>query len=125
MMQRTFSRYLLAITLGHISIGVVLFYPVFAEMINRGWINVAGPDYLMGAAAFWFMIFSWPLVMLIVQCWNNTNQISNAVLWTGLIGGIIGVSVVPVSGFWLTIVLFIVGLILNRKPSSNSLVAAG
>ena len=80
MKQSQFARYLLAITLGHLTIGEQLFATYLAELPARGWINAAGPEFLEGAVAVWFLLFAWPLLLIVVQFWHSEALVSNSFL---------------------------------------------
>ncbi|MEJ2041932.1 MAG: DUF6463 family protein [Reinekea sp.] len=117
MTQARFARFLLAITLGHLIVGSLLFAPYLAQLPTRGWVNATGPDFMEGSVAIWFMLFAWPLLLLVVQFWRSNAPVSRPFLWLCVIGSLFGVSLMPASGFWLILVLGGVGLVKGRGDS--------
>lgn len=119
MTKHRYAQYLLFITLGHFIIGLLLFQAPLLNIIASGWVNVVGPNNLHEAAAAWFMLFSWPLLMLVIQFWNKQENVSLAIIKAGIIGAVIGVSLMPMSGFWLMLMLNL--LALNKKTIPKAL----
>ena len=118
MTQQQFARFLLFIALGHMMIGVMLFHTVFIDVWQQGWVNVIGPDFLLGSAAAWFMLFAWPLLLIVIQFWNQPRMVNRTFVLAGIIGSIVGVSLMPLSGFWLMLVLNIYALAKRNTVSS-------
>ncbi|MCJ8312059.1 MAG: hypothetical protein HRU38_03895 [Saccharospirillaceae bacterium] len=115
MKQKIFARFLLFITVGHTLIGLIIFYPILIELPKLGWINSTGFHNLEGSVAVWFLLFAWPLFMITIQFWNQQVLIKNTFLICGFLGSIIGISLMPASGFWLLLILCAVGLYQNIK----------
>jgi len=101
MKQSHFARLLLFIALGHLATGIALFAPYLAEIPSRGWVNSVGPNFLEGSLAVWFLLFSWPLLMLVIQFWNSADTVKKPLSWLCVTGSILGISLMPLSGFWL------------------------
>ena len=78
-----------------------------------GW----SPDML---AAFWFLVFSWPLFLLGYMtrwAYKRTGEIPSIVLGAGLAGvAVITLVFLPVSGLWLFIPLGALILFYGRSP---------
>jgi hypothetical protein len=110
MSQHNFAKYLLLITLGHTSVGLFLFTGPLWTIVEMGWINVIGFDYLLGSSAVWFMLFSYPLWMIVVQFWGQNDKVKISFLIVAIIGGLLGASLMPNSGFWLILILSCVAL---------------
>ncbi len=122
------SGYLLIITsILHFMGGFVFFPEPLAEIAQAGWWNAVSPDPLNlnyeREAAFWFMMIS-PLLFILgmLCCWIQEQQIKIPVFvgWILLVVTIIGIVIMPVSGFWL--LLLPSGIILfvsMRNKDSN------
>lgn len=110
MKQKTFAKFLLLIACCHFLLGILIFKSQLLTMINLGWININGPDYIEESLAFWFLIFSLPLGVLVIQFWNQNEVVPTktivALLLLSLIGGISA----PVGGFWTLTILCVVAL---------------
>lgn len=115
MKQSTFARWLLAIAGTHLIFALVIFYPDFMALIKAGWWDQVGPDNLQGALAFWFIIFTWPLMMTVINMWSNPNLVGYKLLMLGFIGSLIGATANPISGFWTLTLLCLVGILMERK----------
>ncbi len=105
MKQSLFARVLLLITLGHLVVGGLLFAPSLAELPARGWVNSIGPNFLEGSVAIWFMLFAWPLLLIVVQFWRNEEPVNSTFLLVCMLGSVFGISLMPASGFWLMLLL--------------------
>lgn len=116
MQQKHFAYALLAIALTHAAVGLFLFANPLIQLVSLGWIGQINEDQLAIAASVWFMLFTLPLLMLVAQCWQKPTPVSPAVLWIGVVMAILGVSLMPDSGFWLVLVLCLWGL----KPVAKS-----
>jgi hypothetical protein len=121
MTQKLYARYLLAIAVLHFVIGLLIFSPYLLDMINLGWVFSAGKDHLENAVASWFMLFTWPLVMVVSMLWQRETTVPNSFLVIGMIGSLLGVSIMPDSGFWFLVVLNAVALWQNRGVSNTKL----
>jgi len=105
MKQKTFSRFLLFMVVCHSLIGLMLFWQYLIVLPQMGWINSVGPHFLEGAVAVWFMLFSWPLIMIVVLFWNSDALVSKSFSFVGIVGALVGVSLMPASGFWFMLIL--------------------
>ena len=118
MKQKIFARYLLFIALGHLTVGLLLFWPYLVELPKLGWINSTGMHNLEGAVTVWFLLFAWPLIMIVIGFWNQESRVKSSFLSCGIIGSLIGASLMPASGFWLLLALCLMGLIINFKTNT-------
>ncbi len=106
MRKSVFAKWLLFIIFAHIGIGMTIFYPTLLEILELGWFNVIGPDFLMGSVVFWFLIFSWPLLLIVVDFYKKESEtISTSFGLTCVIGGLMAASLMPLSGFWTLVAL--------------------
>ena len=119
MKQSLFARFLLFIALGHLTVGLILFAPYLAELPARGWVNSVGPNFMEGSVAIWFMLFAWPLLLIVVQFWRSEAQVNSTFLIVCLLGSLFGVSLMPVSGFWLMFALSGYALLISSKRVSR------
>jgi len=119
MTQKIFARFLLFIALGHLFVGLMLFFPYLMELPKLGWINSTGLHNLEGSVSVWFLLFTWPLIMIVIQFWNQEMIIKNSFLICGFIGSLIGISLMPASGFWLLLVLCGIALGMNYKNKDS------
>lgn len=115
------SVLLFVTAVGHVLVGLVLFREPLAAIWRDGIINSIGPQFLPGAeswlgsvrppferaAAFWFVLFG-PLLWMIGQvvrraAERSDPQLLRIIAWDLLGIGIVGVVIMPISGFWLMI----------------------
>ncbi|WP_422380763.1 DUF6463 family protein [Marinicellulosiphila megalodicopiae] len=115
MKQKHFARFLLFITLGHLTVGVLLFGKQLLQIPKQGWVNVVGPNNLDVSVAVWFMLFAWPLLLIVIQFWNRDALVTKPFLLGCLTGSILGISLMPASGFWLLLVLAGVAIAKRNK----------
>lgn len=105
------GRLLMAIALGHAVVGVALFQAPLAAMLRDGLFDSVRPSLASGvpssfdrAAAFWFLLFAPALFMLgqIVEraAARRDGPLLSLIGWHLLAIGLIGVVVIPISGFW-------------------------
>ena len=111
-MSRTSGRLLWLIALGHALVGIALFRAPLAAMFRDGLVNSIDPRVLGDAAeayggrstAFWFLLFS-PALFMLGQIANRAVARGDAgvlriIGWHLLALGVVGVIIMPVSGFW-------------------------
>jgi hypothetical protein len=120
MKQAIFAKWLLAITATHLFLGTIIFYLPLLQLLQQGWWNTVGPNNLETAIAFWFMLFGFPLLMLIYSMWGSSVLVSRGFLYFSLIGSILAGLAIPFSGIWTLTLLCTVALIMsNRKETLN------
>ena len=108
---------LLAISALHTAIALLLFRPVLYEMLERGIFNTVGDDPMRGAVV-WFVFFGAVLALFglaVTMLERNAPQVSQRSLGAGLLAlAVLGVALMPVSGFWLA---FPIAVAMLRKPT--------
>lgn len=120
MKQAIFAKWLLAITATHLLLGAIIFSTPLLLLLQQGWWNTVGPNNLETATAFWFMLFGFPLLMLICSMWGSNSLVSRGFLYFSLIGSILVGLAIPFSGIWtLTLLCTIALIILKRKEVLN------
>ena len=94
--------------IGHAVVGLILFYDPLAAILRDGFFNAVYPHFDR-EAAFWFMLFS-PICFALGQVVDRAverrdRRVLTLVGWYLLGMGIVGVLVLPISGFWILIAL--------------------
>ncbi len=117
-MKRWVGRSIVAIGLLHTVFGLVGFRNILAMLLREGIFNTVNgqPDREM---AFWFIFFGFLLIVfgaLIDWCESKGIKLPLFLGWGLLTITIIGVMLMPVSGFWLVIIPSI-GAIRNKALS--------
>jgi hypothetical protein len=142
-MSRALGPLLTATGIGHFVVGIALFQEPLAAMLRDGlvnsvggaidmrtdaWLPVVHPDYDR-EAAFWFLVLSPVLVMLAqVSRHAAAHRDSELVTTIGryLMGlGLVGVAVMPVSGFWIVLALGVLALRTARDRRCQATLDAG
>lgn len=89
----------------HMLLGVLLFWQPLQDMVDAGIINSITPHYDRGMI-FWFLLFGALLLLLgHMTQWMQTHfgVIPESLGW-GLFGlAVVGIIVMPVSGFWVVL----------------------
>jgi hypothetical protein len=96
---------LMVIALIHAAFGLVAFHPVLKDLVREGLWNTVREDFTRGAVV-WFLLFAWPLFAMgqLVRAHERRGEpvgLGVAVNLTTLI--VVGVVLMPVSGFWLAL----------------------
>jgi hypothetical protein len=90
----------------HTVFGFVVFAPVLSGMLERGLFNSVGSDAMTGAVT-WFLLFGGPLALVAWQVWLAERRAAWAELrvlgWGILALTILGLLLMPMSGFWLAL----------------------
>lgn len=108
----------------HFGVALVLFGGAFVDIFEAG--VLSGPFGWSSEmlAAFWFLVFSWPVFLLgYVTQWAYARTGKTPVIVLG--GGLAGVAAttlvfLPVSGLWLFVVLGLLVLFAARYPTRNT-----
>lgn len=111
MKQAIFAKWLLVITTTHLLLGAIIFSAPLLSLLQQGWWNTIGPNNLETALAFWFMLFSFPLFMLIYSMWGSKLRVFRGFLCFSLIGSVLIGVAIPFSGIWALTLLCLIGLI--------------
>jgi Family of unknown function (DUF6463) len=110
--------WLLAIAVLHTIYAAIFFGPVYADIVQRGIINTVGRDPITGAAV-WFAIFGVMMAMLAAAITpmerSGQHQGLRNVGLGLLLLCVVGVALMPTSGFWLG---FPAALALILKPQA-------
>lgn len=100
------GRWLILVAILHTLFAVVVFGRVFLDLMQRGMFNTVGHD-PMTAAAVWFLLFGAVLAgmgMAIHTLEQNGNFTSARAIGAGtLLLSILGIVLMPASGFWLAL----------------------
>ncbi len=107
-MLRSIGPLLLATAALHGLVGVALFREPLAAIWRDGFVNAVAPHVDRGLA-FWFMVLS-PVCVGLGLITSHAVALADARLlgvlgWTLLFLGAFGVLAMPVSGFWIFVVL--------------------
>lgn len=103
-MKQWIGRWLIVVSLLHSVVAVAVFGGVYFPIIKRGVFNTVGTD-PMTAAAVWFvlfgaMLFTFGLAIAELEK-SSIRQFPKSIGWCLLAIGIVGIILMPVSGFWL------------------------
>ncbi|MGQ3054012.1 MAG: DUF6463 family protein [Roseateles sp.] len=98
--------WLMLVAVIHTVFGLVVFAPVLSGMLERGLFNSVGSDAMAGAVT-WFMLFGGPLALVGWQVWSAERRaawVELRVLGWGILAlTILGLLLMPMSGFWLAL----------------------
>jgi hypothetical protein len=108
-MDRVPGTALMVTGIGHALLGLVLFRAPLAAIVHDGIANSIRHGQFERAAAFWFLIFS-PACFLLGLLANHAvarrdRWLGAVVGWNLVAIGGVGALVMPVSGFWILVVL--------------------
>jgi hypothetical protein len=114
------GRWLGAVALLHTLFALVVFTPTYQRLLQQGWFNSVGRDPMLNAAV-WFFLFGAPLALfaIAVHAMERNGEIlaPKTLAWGLILLGLLGVSLMPASGFWL---VFPPALVLLLKPQAVS-----
>ena len=121
-MQRYTGHSLIAIGILHTVIGVLAFGAPLAHIARDGFFNAVDP-HPDRQAAFWFLLTGALLVILGQStCWtqSRTGTVPRSLGW-GLLGiSLLGVILMPASGFWLLLMPAWLALSVGRGDIADS-----
>ena len=105
-MKRWIGRWLIGVSLFHTVVAGLLFGQDLITVVQRGEFHIIGSDPIAGAA-IWFLLFG-VLLFLCGLAINALEQASprplpKAIGWALLALGLMGVMIMPMSGFWLAL----------------------
>jgi hypothetical protein len=109
-MLQVSGYWLIAMSILHVVVGVWIFAEPLMQIIQNGWFNTVAPNPLAPfydrEDAFWFLMLT-PFLLAIGQLcfWFHAHNIPlpKFLGWTLLLTAIVGVSLEPISAFWLLI----------------------
>jgi len=127
-MNRLIGRALIATGIGHTVVGLVLFREPLAAIWRDGVANTIRDGQYDREAAFWFLLFS-PLCVLLGQLVDHATARRDRWLlalvgWNVLAIGAVGALMMPVSGFWILLVLAPLVLRVARRIDAGGAPAA-
>ena len=98
--------WLIGVSVVHTIFGLVEFSETLAGIVRRGIFNAVGTDPLTGAVA-WFMLFGFALFLAGLSIAElereSTRPLPRSLGWALLFVVLVGVVLMPVSGFWLAL----------------------
>ena len=103
-MKRWIGPWLIGVSALHTVFAVVVFNKVLVSILERGVFNTVGTD-PMNAAVVWFLLFGAMLFVcgLAVAALerSSSHPVPRSIGVSLLLMGVVGVTLMPVSGFWL------------------------
>ena len=109
-MLKISGYWLIAVSIIHVLVGLLVFAEPLAEIAQHGWFNTVAPDpfnpYYNREDAFWFMMATPFIFMVGKLCfWAQAQQIALPAFlgWIMLAIALTGCFLEPISGFWLLI----------------------
>lgn len=122
-MKQWVGRWLIGLSVLHTVFAVVVFGEELASIIKRGMFNTVGSNPMTGAVV-WFVLFGAMLFicgLAVAEIEKSSSvQIPNVIGWSLLVMAIIGVTLMPVSGFWF---VFPPAIAILVKKATTKLVA--
>jgi len=119
-MKHWIGPWLMGVSAIHTAFAVVVFGDVLLTVIKNGVFNSVGTDPVVGAV-IWFVLFGAVLFICGLAIWGlertTDGRLPGTLGWSLLILAILGVVLMPDSGFWLAFPPAIA--ILTRKPHEN------
>jgi len=116
-MLRFSGYWLYATGIIHVFVGVWLYAEPLVAISQNGFFNAVDP-YCDRNTAFWFLMFV-PLLFAIGQlcCWAQVKGIALPTFlgWYLLATSIVGIVLMPISGFWLLIIPSVLIIIASRQ----------
>jgi Family of unknown function (DUF6463) len=128
-MIRIIERCLVVIGIGHSLLGLVLYRAPLAAIAGDGFVATVLPAHVDRQAAFWFVLFG-PILVMLGQIVGRAARRDDAGivrvvgLWL-LAAGIVGVVMMPLSGFWTLIAVGILAVRAASRPPLTSVAAVG
>lgn len=121
-MLRVAGYWLIATSIVHVVVGLLVFTEPLAKIASDGWFNTVAPDpfnpYFDREDAFWFMMAT-PSIFTVGQLcfWSQARQITLPAFlgWTMLATATVGCFIEPISGFWLLIPPSFLILVASRQ----------
>ena len=115
-MKQWIGPWMMGVSIFHTAFAVILFGDVMLSMIQRGLFDSVGADPMVGAVV-WFFLFGALLFIFGLALWEleraTDGTLPRSLGWSLLSLTIVGVVLMPYSGFWLAFPPAIA--ILNRK----------
>lgn len=122
-MKQWIGRWLIVVSAVHTVFAVAVFGDVLASIARRGVFDSVGTDPMTGAVV-WFVLFGAVLFIcgLAVSALETplTPGLPKSIGWSLLALGVVGVTLMPASGFWLVFPPAI-AVLARKTPASNVL----
>lgn len=117
-MKKITAKLLILIGIIHNLFALVFALPYLKEIAQAGFFNAVDPfPYRM--AVVWYLFFGF-LFIILGQLALDLDYIPSSVAWSLLVLGLVGVILMPASGFWLILALTIY-IILKNKSGAVSI----
>ena len=116
-MKNWIGKWVMFVALGHTAVGIVLFGSVYRELLANGLYNSISSE--KAGLAVWFALFGVVLFivgMLLSALESNSASIPKSAGIALLLLTVLGVVLMPVSGFWL---MFPATLVILLKKASG------
>lgn len=111
--------WLLAVATLHTAFALLVFGGIYRDLLARGLVNTVGADPMVGASV-WFALFGAPLALQALAITPLERAGDHAALrkqgWGLLLMALLGVALMPASGFWLVLPPALV-LMLRRRAA--------
>lgn len=124
-MKHWIGRWLIAVSVAHTLFAIIVFRSVLSSIIQSGVFNTVGSDPMTGVVV-WFVLFGAMLFIcgLAVSALERSspNALPASLGWSLLGLTVLGVVLMPASGFWLALPPALA--IILRKPRIQSVAAA-
>ena len=121
MKKRWIGRWIIAVAVIHTCFAFVVFQPTLAGIVERGVWNSIGEDPMRGAVA-WFVLFGGALLAfgIAVDALEQSGSAgpTRPLAWSLLVVALMGIILMPVSGFWLVLPA-VVGLFATSKHRTS------
>ena len=120
-MKKWIGKWVMFVALGHTAVGIALFGGVYRELLARGLYNTISSE--KAGLAVWFALFGVVLFiagMLVSALESNHAGIPKSVGVALLLLTVLGVVLMPVSGFWLMFPAIAV-ILLKKAPAMRPL----
>ena len=123
-MKNWVGRWLIGVLAIHTVFAVAIFGEVLASIVKRGVFNTVGTDPMTGAVV-WFVLFGAMLFvcgLAVAELEKSSlSRLPKSIGWGLLAMAVVGITLMPASGFWL---LFPPAIAVLLKKSNAKLAAA-
>ena len=106
----------------HLVVGLVLFWEWLLLIVQGGVLNPAWSAETI--AAFWFLIFSWPVGLLgfvVAWAYRETGQLPPMLGWGLFIVPAVSLVFLPASGLWLFALFGVLVMAVRRREKNEPL----
>jgi len=121
-MKQWVGRWLIGVSALHTVYAVAVYGEALASIVKRGVFNTVGTDPQTAAVA-WFVLFGAMLFVcgLAIAALekSSSSRFPKSIGWSLLAIGVVGVTLMPVSGFWLVFPPAIAVLVKNAKLATT------